>query len=136
MRVSALVDARGTDFGGAFATDFGAGFAFGFTTVFGDGFAFAIGLGAGLALAFTTGLTFAAAPFAPTFALMLPAFAFGFAFAVTNFNSPETTQSSFCGHCKKRQKHKNASVYLNRCVNSTQFFQFSFWVVLGRQWIR
>ena len=88
----------------------GEGFTLAFTTGFGAAFAFAMAFGAGFALTlgFTVAFTLTAAPFVPLFAVLPLTFTFVFAFAVTNFISPETTLSSFCGRSRKRRKHKNA----------------------------
>lgn len=82
--VTALVTVLGAGFAGVLAAGLGAGFAFGFTTTFGAAFVLATTFGAGLVLAFA----FTVATRALTVAF-LP-LAFVFAFAVTNFNSPET----------------------------------------------
>ena len=79
--VTALTTALGAGFAGALATAFGAGFAFGFTT-FGAGFVLEATFGAVLALALTVPMRVPVVAFLPV--------AFAFAFAVTNFDSPET----------------------------------------------
>ena len=80
--VTALTTALGAGFTGALATAFGAGFAFGFTTIFGAGFVLETTFGAALALALTVPMRVPVVAFLPV--------AFAFAFAVTNFDSPET----------------------------------------------
>lgn len=87
--VTALATALGAGFAGALATALGAGFVFGFTTIFGAGFVLATTFEATLVLALA--LTFATR--VPVVAFLPVAFAF--AFAVTNFDSPETHEGRF-----------------------------------------
>ena len=82
--VTALATAFGAGFAGVLATTFGVGFAFGFTTTFGAGFVLETTFGAALILA----LALTVATRVPVVAFLPVAFAF--AFAVTNFDSPET----------------------------------------------
>ena len=89
-----LVTGLDTGLAGVFATSFGADLTFCLATAFGAGFAFATILGAGFALTLP----------ATTFAFLPSLLAFGFAFAVTNVISPETTELMLC---VRSRKHRN-----------------------------
>ena len=93
--VTALATALGVGFAGVLATAFGAVFAFGFTTTFGVGFVLATTFG----VAFVLALPLTVATRVPVVAFLPVAFAF--AFAVTNFDSPETHEGRFTNFLRR-----------------------------------
>ena len=108
--VTALTTAFGAGFAGALATAFGAGFAFGFTTTFGAGFVLATTFEATLVLA----LALTVATRVPVVAFLLVAFAF--AFAVTNFDSPETHEGRFADFLRRSGSLSDQSNRSEKCA--------------------